>query len=183
MSDQELLHGCQQNNARYQTAFYHRYKGRLMGICRRYARTTAEAEDILQEAFIKIFRSITEIRNPEAIGAWMKRIVTHTAINYYRSGIQYQQTADYEELTHSNDAYWQLMDHLSTEEILTLIHSLPDGYRMVFNLYVIDGYDHAEIAQLASISENTSRSQLFKARELLKKKLKELGIMNYEKHA
>jgi len=182
MSEKELIIGCQQNDSKSQTAFYHKYKGRLMGVCRRYARNTAEAEDILQEAFIKIFKNIAEIRNPEAILAWLRKIVTNTAINYYRTKTIYQQTTDYEVITHSNDEYWQLMAHLSTEEITRLINALPDGYRMVFNLYVIDGYDHAEIAQMLDISENTSRSQLFKAREVLKKKLKELGIVSYEKH-
>ncbi len=183
MSDQELLHGCQRNDSKAQTAFYQKYKGRLMGICRRYARTTAEAEDILQESFIKIFRNITEVRNPDAIGGWLRKIVTNTSLNYYRSQLHYQQTTDYEEILHSNDDYLQLLSHLSNEEIVKLINALPDGYRMVFNLYIIDGYDHAEIARMLEISENTSRSQLFKAREVLKKKLNELGIVNYEKQA
>ena len=154
-----------------------------MGICRRYAKNAAEAEDILQEAFVKIFRSIGDVRNPETVVAWMKKIVAHTALNYYRSGLPQNQLTDYDEVTQPNDDYWQLMEQLSTEEILSLIHTLPDGYRVIFNLYVIDGYDHAEIAQFMGISENTSRSQLFKARDLLKKKLKEMGIVNYEKHA
>ncbi|MDJ1466217.1 RNA polymerase sigma factor [Cytophagaceae bacterium DM2B3-1] len=180
MSDKELILGCQQNDPKSQTAFYQKYKGRLMGICRRYAKNPEEAEDILQESFIKIFRSIAEIRNPDAIVGWMKRIVTNTALNYYRSQLHYPQTVDYQDISHSNDDYWKLMAQLSNEEIVKVINTLPDGYRIVFNLYVIDGYDHAEIGQMLGISENTSRSQLFKARDVLKKKLKELGIVNYE---
>lgn len=155
----------------------------MMGICRRYAKNTAEAEDILQESFIKIFRSIADMRNPEALGGWLRKVVTNTALNYYRSQLHYPQTIDYEDILHTNDDYLQLLAHLSNEEIVKLINLLPDGYRMVFNLYIIDGYDHSEIAQMLGISENTSRSQLFKAREALKKKLNELGIVNYEKQA
>jgi RNA polymerase sigma factor (sigma-70 family) len=183
MSDKELIQGCQRSEPKAQTALYQKYKGRLMGICRRYAKSTDEAEDILQDSFIKIFRSIADVRNPDALGAWLKRVVTNTSLNYYRSQLHYPQTIDYEDLSHSNDDYWQMLSHFSNEEILKLIHALPDGYRMVFNLYVIDGYEHAEIANMLGISENTSRSQLFKARETLKKKLNELGIVNYEKRA
>ncbi len=183
MSDKELIQGCQRNDSKAQTAFYQKYKSRLMGICRRYAKNTAEAEDILQESFIKIFRNVAEIRNPEAINGWLKKIVTNTALNYYRSKLSYQQITEYEEVSQSNDDYLQLLSHLSNDEIVRLINQLPDGYRMVFNLYIIDGYDHAEIAQMLGISENTSRSQLYKARETLKKKLNELGITNYEKQA
>lgn len=183
MSEKELIKGCQRHEAKAQTALYHTYKGRLMGICRRYAKNTTEAEDILQEAFIKIFKNIAEVRDENAAVGWMKRVVTNTAINYYRSNVRYWQMEDYQSVEQSNGDYWDMMAHLSNEEILKLIHALPDGYRMVFNLYVIDGYDHAAIAQMLDISENTSRSQLFKARDMLKKKLNELGIHTYEKHA
>ncbi len=183
MSEQEIFEGCQQNRPRAQTALYQLYKGRLMGICRRYAKNTTEAEDILQEAFIKIFRSVADVHKPEALGAWMKRVVTYTAINYYRSQLKHWQTKDLDTVVASNNDYWQMMAHLSTEEILAFIQTLPDGYRMVFNLYIIDGYDHAEIASMLSISEATSRSQLFKARDYLKKKLKEIGIVRYEQQA
>ncbi len=187
MSEPELLKGCQRNDPKSQTALYNLYKSRLMGVCRRYAKNTTEAQDILQEAFIRIFTNINELKDEKAVAAWMRKVVANTAVNYYRANLKRQQSVDYETVEKPNDDqwrnYWELMSRLSTEQIVQLIHALPDGYRMVFNLCVIDGYDHAEIAVMLGISENTSRSQLFKAREMLRKKLKELGIVNYEKHA
>lgn len=182
MSEQELLKGCQRNNAKSQSALYNLYKSRLMGVCRRYAKNATEAEDILQEAFVKVFKNIAEIKEEKALAAWMRKIVANTAINYYHANLKHQQSTDLESVEPHSENYWESMSRLSTEEIVRLIGTLPDGYRMVFNLYVIDGYGHAEIAAMLGISENTSRSQLFKAREMLKKKLKDIGIVNYEKH-
>ncbi len=176
----ELILACQRNDRKAQTAFYNMYKGKMMGICRRYARTKVEAEDIFQEAFIKIFNNVATLEKPEAVGAWVRKTVIHTAINYYYANVKFQNQIDYETVTESNQSYENILASLSTEELLKLIHQLPDGYRMVFNLYVIDGYNHLEIGEILGISENTSKSQLSRAKELLRKQLKKLGMTSYE---
>ncbi len=181
INEQDLVRACQRNDRKAQTAFYNMYKGKLMGVCRRYARSKEEAEDIYQEAFVKIFNNIKSLEKPEAVGAWVRKTVIHTAINYYHANLKFQQNTDYETVVLSNDDYPNILATLSNEDLLALIHQLPDGYRMVFNLYVIDGYNHNEIGQMLGISENTSKSQLSRAKELLRKQLKKLGIVSYER--
>ncbi|WP_044171809.1 RNA polymerase sigma factor [Flectobacillus major] len=181
INEQELVRACQRNDRKAQTAFYNMYKGKLMGVCRRYARSKEEAEDIYQEAFVKIFNNIKSLEKPEAVGAWVRKTVIHTAINFYHSNLKFQQNTDYEAVVLSNDDYPNILAALSNEDLLALIHQLPDGYRMVFNLYVIDGYNHVEIGNMLGISENTSKSQLSRAKELLRKQLKKLGIVSYER--
>ncbi len=182
INEQELVKACQNNDRKAQTAFYNLYKGKLMGVCRRYTRTPDEAEDIYQEAFVKIFNNIQSLEKVGAVGAWVRKTVIHTAINYYHANLKFQNNTDYDNILLSNDDYPNVLAGLSNEELLTLINQLPDGYRMVFNLYVIDGYSHAEIAELLGVSENTSKSQLSRAKELLRKQLKPMGIISYERN-
>jgi RNA polymerase sigma factor (sigma-70 family) len=182
MDEQGLVKACQNNDRKAQTAFYNLYKGKLMGVCRRYTRTPDEAEDIYQEAFVKIFNNIHSLEKAGAVGAWVRKTVIHTAINYYHANLKFQNNTDYDNILLSNDDYPNVLAGLSNEELLTLINQLPDGYRMVFNLYVIDGYSHAEIAELLGVSENTSKSQLSRAKELLRKQLKPMGIISYERN-
>jgi RNA polymerase sigma factor (sigma-70 family) len=181
INEQHLVKASKNNDRKAQTAFYNLYKGKLMGVCRRYTRTPDEAEDIYQEAFVKIFNNIHTLEKAGAVGAWVRQTVIRTAINYYHANLKFQQNTDYENTVLSNDDYPNLLANLSNEELLTLINQLPDGYRMVFNLYVIDGYSHAEIGQMLGVSENTSKSQLSRAKELLRKQLKPMGIISYER--
>lgn len=182
INEQELVKACQNNDRKAQTAFYNLYKGKLMGVCRRYTRTPNEAEDIYQEAFVKIFNNINSLEKASAVGAWVRKTVIHTAINYYHANLKFQNNTDYDNILLSNDDYPNVLAGLSNEELLILINQLPDGYRMVFNLYVIDGYSHTEIGELLGVSENTSKSQLSRAKELLRKQLKPMGIISYERN-
>lgn len=174
----ELVLACKRNDPKAQTAFYNLYKGRLLGICRRYARTEAEAEDIFQESFIKIFKNLYQLHNVASVNHWVKSSVIRTAIDHYRANLHEREQIGYEGLSEeSNDE--SIFSSLSREQILTSINALPNGYRMVINLALIDGYTHAEIADMLNISEGTSKSQLSRARELLKTTLIKLG---YRKH-
>ncbi|MFN8354934.1 MAG: RNA polymerase sigma factor [Spirosomataceae bacterium] len=181
VSEVEIILGCQQNDPRSQTAFYNMYKGRVMGICRRYARSTHEAEDIFQEAFVKIFRKIGHLQKIESISSWVKQVTVNTAINYYHQHLKdHLLDVDYQDVSISNDDHSLMYSHFSTEELMKFINRLPDGYRMVFNLYVIEGFNHVEIGEMLNISENTSKSQLSRAKELLRRQLKTVGIISYE---
>ncbi|SEJ26620.1 RNA polymerase sigma-70 factor, ECF subfamily [Dyadobacter koreensis] len=179
----ELVLGCQRLEASAQTEFYKRYKAKLIGVCIRYARTRSEGEDIFQEAFIKVFRNITEIREVESVDSWVKSVVIRTAINYYNRTTRQQLL--HEDLTHSDiilqsEDYESIIDRMETELVIDIISQLPDGYRMIVNLYLIDGYTHAEIAALLSITDGTVRSQYHRARNVLMKKLQKIGIDRYE---
>ena len=138
----------------------------MMTLCRRYSRHQLEAEDILQEAFIKVFDNIGQFSFKGSFEGWIRRIVINTAIkNYRKSSYQKEQIGyeDYEEKSIDPEVY----DILNEEELLKLIEQLPNGYKMVFNLYAIEGYSHKEIGEMLNIGESTSRSQLLKARKAL----------------
>ncbi|MDZ7899381.1 MAG: RNA polymerase sigma factor [Arcicella sp.] len=172
----QLVLACKRNDPKAQTAFYNLYKGRLLGICRRYARTEAEAEDIFQEAFIKIFKNLHNLEKVESINGWVKSSVIRTAIDHYRQSLPERQQVGYENIIEKPDSQDDnIFSNLSREQILGIINTLPDGYRMIINLYLIDGYAHAEIAEMLNISEGTSKSQLSRGRELLRKELVKVG--------
>jgi RNA polymerase sigma factor (sigma-70 family) len=173
----ELVKGCQRNDPRSQAAFYNLYKGRLLGICRRYARTVMEAEDIFQDAFIKIFNKISDLQKPESASYWVKSLVIRTAIDHYRQNGNQRQFVDYEVIQDINEQQdISIISKLSHEEIIEAINTLPDGYRMVVNMYLVDGYEHHEIAEILGISEGTSKSQLSRAKVHLRKKLEAMKI-------
>lgn len=179
----DLVRACQAGDTRAQTAFYERYKSRLLGICLRYAKTKAEAEDIYQEGFIKVFKNINELRNVEVIDAWVKSVVIRTAINYYHRTTKEQQLHsnfdDFQRELDSGD-YGKIIAQIDMNVLLNVINTLPDGYRMIINLHLIDGYTHGEIGEMLTISDSTSRSQFLRGRNLLMKKLQEKGITQYE---
>lgn len=135
---------------------------------------------MFQEGFIRIFQQIHTVEQPERLQHWMKRVMVNTAINWYHKHHHEQSETDYEEAWEaSNSDHTDLLARISTEELLAQVQGLADGYRMIFNLYVVDGYSHLEIARLMGISEGTSKSQLARAKEVLKQKLKKMGIVSY----
>jgi RNA polymerase sigma factor (sigma-70 family) len=171
-----LVKACQRNERQAQNAFYELYKGRLMGVCRRYSRTSAEAEDIFQEAFVKVFDHIHTLKTPESVESWTKAIVVRTAIDYYRQHRQDLERTDYEAVLNQIETTTSIDDQSTQEEVLRIINQMPNGYRLVANLFYIDGYTHSEIAEILGIAEGTSKSQLARARDILKRKLKALGL-------
>ena len=144
-----------------------------MTVCRRYACDQAEAEDMLQESFIKVFTNIGQFRFQGSLEGWIRRIVVHTALRtLQKKKIRFTEID--EDLDNTRSVNADGLAGLSEEELLKLIGSLPDGYRLVFNLYVLEGYDHNEIAGMLEISPTTSRSQLSKARKLLQTQVENL---------
>ena len=144
-----------------------------MTVCLRYACDQAEAEDILQESFIKVFSHIGQYRFEGSLEGWIRRIVVHTALRtLQKKKIRFMEIDEDLDLAQSVNA--DGLVGLSVEELLKLIGNLPDGYRLVFNLYVLEGYDHNEIAEMLKIKPATSRSQLLKARKVLQEKIETL---------
>ena len=179
----ELVVGCQQQQPRAQRAFYERYQARMLGVCVRYARTVAEAEDIFQEAFIKVFAHIHELAKPESADSWVKAVVVRTAINYYnRTTCPQANLTSYEAITAdpATDDHLHLLAGYDREALLNLLARLPDTYRLVVNLYLIEGYTHAEIAELLMIPEATARSRFSRGRQLLITYINQHGIQRHE---
>ena len=137
----------------------------MLGVCNRYARNSADAEDILQDAFIKVFNKIYQFKFEGSFEGWIRKIVVNTALKKYSLRRYEKEVVGYE----IKDRDESIMEpsayaHLNQKEIMDLINNLPDGYRLIFNLYVIEGYQHDEIAEMLGIQSGTSRSQLVKAR-------------------
>ena len=180
-SDEELLQACQRADPRAQTILYDRHKARLMGLCRRYARNREESEDMFHEGFIRIFQQLHTLQQADRLLPWMKKVMVNTAINVYHKNIKQRAETDSEvAFEHASDAHTDVLARLSADELMVLVSALPDGYRLIFNLYIVDGFTHPEIAELLGIAEGTSKSQLARARALLKHKLSQLGIISYE---
>ncbi len=173
MTEKELIKACMREDRQSQQLLFQRYAGKMLGVCMRYARNRQEAEDILQDGFIKVFDNMHRFRFEGSFEGWIRRIMINTALkSFKKKSFKNEQIGleNYQEDSCEPDIYSQL----SEQELLKIIGELPDGYRVVFNLYVIEGYSHKEIGELLGIQESTSRSQLTKARKLLQQKI--LGI-------
>lgn len=166
--EKQLIERCIKGERAAQEQLYMSYSRKVKGLCLRYARTVFEAEDILQEAFIKIFKNLKNYNNSGPFEAWMRRIVLNTAIDSYKSNLFLENQVNIDDTNELDLKPTVIGDNLTEQELLMVIGKLPDGYRMVFNLYAIEGYSHKEIAEMLNISEGTSKSQLSKARNYLK---------------
>lgn len=170
-SDRELVKRCLAKDSKAQEILYRLFAPKMYGVCLRFARNTLEADDILQEGFIKVFSYLENYRHEGSLEGWIRRIMINTAINFYKS--RYKELAEtrIENAEISDSEVGDVLDKISTDELLNIIQKLPEGYRMVFNLYIIEGYSHQEIAKMLNISENTSKSQLSRARMSLQQKI------------
>ena len=175
MSQKEFLKRLKRGEPEAQKELFDKYSPVLLGIAMRYARNREEAEDILQESFIKIFRNVDRFEDRGSFEGWLKRIVINTAIIHYHKA---QKDKYHEDVTEVQEIKFESFNpeepDFTMEELVSAIQSLPSGYRTVFNLYAIEGYKHKEIAQMLGIDVNTSKSQYHRARKFLQKKLSEL---------
>ena len=175
MTEQELIQGCIREDPACQREVFDRYAKRMLGVCNRYARNEADAEDILQDAFVKVFDKIRQFKSEGSFEGWIRRIMVNTALKKYTLQRYEKEVSGYEPKENKETGIEATAyNHLSEKDLLHLINNLPDGYRLIFNLYVIEGYQHEEIAVLLGIQPGTSRSQLVKARNLLQKQILQL---------
>lgn len=172
MTDDELIKGCLKEDESSQRELFRKYAGKMLGVCQRYAHNSGDAEDIVQDAFIKVFEKIHQFKNEGSFEGWVRRIVVNTALKKY-TVIRYDKEVSGYEINDRNESSIEATaySHLTEKELLGLINNLPDGYRLIFNLYVIEGYQHEEIATMLGIQPGTSRSQLVKARNMLKNQI------------
>lgn len=166
MSEEELIRGCLRGNAQCQRSLYERFAGKMYAVCLRYARSSSDASDMLQEGFVKVFTKLEQFHFQGSFEGWIRRIMINTALRTYQRQRFDQETTGYENLP-DMPVEPDAISALSEAELLKLIAKLPDGYRMVFNMVAIEGFSHAEAADLLGIQESTSRSQLTKARRWL----------------
>jgi len=173
---------CQNHDKKSQWELYKLFSARIMGVCRRYTKNKEEAEDVFQEVFIRVFQNIFQLTDVRRLEQWMLKVAVNTAVNYYHKNKRHEHAAEKNGYHHQNEEYELILSHFTDEMLIKMISELPDGYRVVFNLHEVEGYSHAEIGELLNISEVTSRSQLNRAKQTLKNKLKGFGVLKYEKY-
>lgn len=175
--EDHFIEGCKKRDRKSFEMLYNKYAPSLLGVCYRYSKSMAEAEDVLHEGFIKVFNNIDSFKGKGSFEGWLKRIMVNTSINNYKASIKHYFHEEIDEKiigTNEIEEPFQLTEGISQEKLLSLIKELPKGYQLVFNMYVLDGLTHNEIAEELNISVNTSKTQLFKARRTLRDKLSTL---------
>lgn len=171
ISEYDLIQGCLAEDRRMQEELYRRFSPRMYGVCLRYAGNAEEAQDILQEGFIKVYKKLSSFRGEGSFEGWMRRVFVNTAIEHFRRKTYKQSITEQHENT-IEGKYLSVLDNLGEKDILKLVQELSPGYRTVFNLYVVEGYTHKEIGDMLGISEGTSKSQLSRAKVILQDMVK-----------
>ena len=170
--DGDLIKGCLAGDSRMQEALYNRFAPKMYAVCLRYSNNADDAQDLLQEGFVKIFKNLDRFRSEGSFEGWVRRVFVNTSIEHYRKKVNLTSTSEREEALiedHSVNA----LDKLAEKDIIALVQDLSPGYRAVFNMYAIEGYSHKEIGTILGISEGTSKSQLARAKGILQKKVTE----------
>ena len=169
---EKILSGCKKGKRKYQEALFKMYADKMFGVCRYYTRDYTEAEDVLHEGFIKVFGHIGKFRNEGSLEGWIRRIIVNTALEKFRKQHRmFPISEEHEEI--EDDKNLAVESLISADELMEIIKELSPKYRMVFNLYAIEGYSHKEISGKLGISEGTSKSNLARARTILQSKVKE----------
>ncbi len=167
MTEEQMLAGCLQNDAASQDALYSRFSPRMLGVCYRFAKNREDAEDMLQEGFIKVFSQIHQYRSEGALEGWIRRIMVHTCINALKKNKKFSDCVDIAYAGHIGIREEAIPSVMQAKEVVECIRVLPLGYRTVLNLYAIEGYSHKEIGNMLDIEESTSRSQYTRAKTML----------------
>ena len=177
MTDEAILHGCLKNNAAAQKALYFKYSDKMLVVCYRYAHNREDAEDILQEGFIKVFMQIHTFENRGALEGWIRRIMIHTCINYLKKNKRFNESVDIIYASSIQSREECIPSIIQAKEVVECIRMLPVGYKTVLNLYAIEGFSHKEIASMLDIEESTSRSQYTRAKAMLEEMLIRKNIL------
>ena len=177
LTDLDLIQGSIDGDHQIQEILYHRFSPKMYAVCLRYSGNADDAQDLLQEGFIKVFKNLSKFRGDGSFEGWIRRIFVNTSIEHFRKKVNLYTVTETQEET-LEDKEWNVLDNLAEKDIIAMIHELSPGYRVVFNMHVIEGYSHKEIAEILGINEGTSKSQLARAKGVLKKMVENrLNIM------
>ena len=169
MDEKQLIKGCINNDRKAQKALYEKYSKRMMTVCLRYVKNMEDAQDLLQEGFIKLFMNIHTYMGEGLFDGWVRKIFVNCALEQLRRQDVLKNVDDIDEINYEDIPDESTISHLTAEEIMAYVHMLPDGFRTVFNMFAIEGYSHKEIGDKLNIAESTSRSQYARARKMLQK--------------
>ena len=174
MTEKELIDNCRKNNPIAQRALYDKYARKMMAVCLRYGSDYDTAQDLMQEGFIKVFTAIDSYTGNGSFEGWIRRIFINTALEYLRRNDILRETVDIDDSEPMQEIDYSTVEQMSADELMELVAELPTGFRTVFNLFVVEGYNHKEIGEMLGITESTSRSQLTRAKKWLQKRISEL---------
>lgn len=177
---EDLIIRCNAGDRKAQELLYKQFAPKMLGVCSRYATDKMEAEDMMQNAFIRVFQKIGDYRGEGSFEGWVRRIMVHSSIEYYRKHHKMLQVVDMDEVEYEPSVNPLATANLAAKDLLALIQQLSPGYRIVFNLYAIEGYSHKEIATITGITEGASKSQLSRARTVLKQQILKMEGKKYE---
>lgn len=172
-SEADLIKGCIEGNSKMQEFLYKRFSSKMYGVCLRYSGNIDDANDLLQEGFIKVFKNLNKFRGEGSFEGWIRRIFVNTSIEHFRKKIKLYNVTEVQENT-IEDTDLTALDNMAEKDIIALVNELSPGYKTVFNMHVIEGYSHKEIADILGITEGTSKSQLARAKGVLKKSLEKV---------
>ena len=169
MDEKQLIEGCINSDRRAQKALYDKYSRRMMAVCLRYINDIEDARDLLQEGFVKLYTNIHKYTGEGSFDGWVRKIFVNSALEKLRQNDILKNTDDISDIDYADIPDESSVSQISSEEIMMYVRSLPDGFRMVFNMFAIEGYSHKEIGEKLNITESTSRSQYMRARKILQK--------------
>ena len=172
-NEAQLIKKAAKNHRDAQHALYEIHAPKMLSVCRYYLKDVQQAEEVMLNGFFKVFTQLSSFKSEGSFEGWIRRIMIRESISFLRKKKRLEFSTD--EMEIYEEAYNDVNSELDVDEVQQLIDKLPDGYRMVFNMYAIEGYKHSEIAEMLSIAESTSKSQLFKARKLLQQQIKQLN--------
>jgi RNA polymerase sigma factor (sigma-70 family) len=181
MDHQKLVKDCLRGNPSAQKALYDQFAETMLGVCYRYTKSVTDAEDILQDGFVKVFRNLHQFKFEGELGGWIRRIMVTTAINFLKKNERYGYELAFTENVLHPVSYEDPGIALDTKQLLHLIRQLPPGYQAIFNLHAVEGFTHVEIGKIMGISEGTSRSQYARARNLLINWLRSTSVKEEKK--
>ncbi|MGQ0828833.1 MAG: RNA polymerase sigma factor [Bacteroidota bacterium] len=169
MTDEQIVKGCIEKNAIAQKHLYDKFSRKMMGICLRYCESTEEAEDVVQNGFIRVFGNIEAYKGTGSLEGWVRKIMVNTALTNIRKNKKLKQNIELDSVEFMLPSEGHVYEDFAAKDLLKIIQTLPAGFRTVFNLYAIEGYSHKEISEMLDISEGTSKSQYFRAKAYLQK--------------
>jgi RNA polymerase sigma factor (sigma-70 family) len=178
-NNDELIEACLKGDSRAQKMLFEKHGPKLFAVCMRYSNSEEEAKDVLQDGFIKIFEKLNIYKGEGSFEGWMRRVVVNTALDAIRKNKKLKSQVDIDDVAYGLTTNESVLDTMAAEDLMLVLQTLPTGYRTVFNLYVIEGYSHKEIAEELNITVSTSKSQFSRAKGILREILEKRN-MRYE---
>ena len=175
MDDVTLVQECVKGNPRAQRSLFDRFAPKMLSVCLRYAKDQEQAEDILQDGFVKVFGKLNDFKNEGSLEGWIRRVMVNTALDQIRKNLRVLGDVSTDDVSYKIESNDFIAENLIAEDLMKMVRSMPEGYKVVFNMFAIEGYSHREIAKSLGITESTSKSQYSRARAYLRERIEKMN--------